>query len=197
MLFRRFRQIITIIFSKSASDFSVLPEKAEWAVVWPIIVVSHATYRLVSLSIHFNSSVSIKKHLSTRLQINCQVHYVISETVVFAGFEEDHNKRIIRILYRGQSSSDYSLLVVPRGVNVSRFAWSCVLRAAQPCSDRKAPPEPYALSGPPPQGTLFQKLKRARRKVCLFSVLVVPRGVEPLIPAWEASVLTTWPGHRV
>ena len=52
----------------------------------------------------------------------CQVHYVISETVVFTGFEEDQNKRIIRILYRGQSSSDYSLLVVPRGVNVSRFA---------------------------------------------------------------------------
>ena len=171
MFFRRFRQVITIFFSKSTSGFSVLPEKTEWAVVWPIIVVSNASYRLVSLSIHFNSSVSIKKHLSTRLQTNCQVHYVISETVVFTGFEEDQNKRIIRIIYRGQSSSDYSLLVVPRGVHVSRFAWSCVLRAAQPCSDRKAPPEPYALSGPPPQGTLFQKTEKSQAQgLSLFSI---------------------------
>ena len=36
----------------------------------------------------------------------------------------------------------------------------------------------------------FQNTKKARKYELLS---VTPRGIEPLIPAWEASVLTAWP----
>ena len=56
------------------------------------------------------------------------------------------------------------------------------LRAAQPCSARKAPPEPSALSGSTPPATLFSQNKTPSDGRGLV-LLVVPRGVEPLIPA--------------
>ena len=51
---------------------------------------------------------------------------------------------------------------------------------------------------------LFAKLFEIKKKTLsihffrgsIMSLLVVPRGIEPLIPPWEGGVLTAWPWDR-
>ena len=63
------------------------------------------------------------------------------------------------------------LLVVPRGVTrLLPAAKPAVLRAARPCSDRKGPPDPSALSGSTPPATSSDKKKKPGRWPGFFLV---------------------------
>ena len=67
----------------------------------------------------------------------------------------------------------------------------------EPLFFKKEKSDSVVASVSPSQTTLSSQTRVCKSCSSNRNDLVLPRGVEPLIPAWEASVLTTWPWEHV